>query len=318
MLGVEEGYNQTRSWIKEDLRDKEMIFIPVQKNDHFSLVYVNIKEGSVNYLDSLIGSRKTSNAPRIIKDFMEKYYRERGELKQFKMKTWWKIPTQHNGVDCGVFISQYAERLARRAGLTFSQADMPGMRWKMTWEILNNTLKENISMTDTQTGGKKTTRVKKGSDKTKVPPTKMKTEVKTSPVEQTEERKKKIKWPAGNSGEWSKLDTDLTMILREVGRTPEAKAENHPKIIYKFCSERFGEVETRKEKKSSGKPSRRNRKGADLRERINKLKRAWEEAPEEEKDAVAELQAEEIRKLRHLKRAESLKLRRRSKTVKIS
>ena len=35
-------------------------------------------------------------------------------------------------------------------------------------------------------------------------------------------RKKKIKWPKSNSDEWQKLDTDLTMILREVGKTPEA------------------------------------------------------------------------------------------------
>ena len=112
-LGFEEGFIQTESWIKEDLRMKETILIPVCKNDHWRLIHIDTKQKVVSYLDSIIGSRKCSAAPGLMKKFIEKYYHERGEVSQFKIKIRWDIPCQHNGVDCGVFLCAYAERLKK-------------------------------------------------------------------------------------------------------------------------------------------------------------------------------------------------------------
>ena len=45
-------------------------------------------------------------------------------------------PLQGNGVDCGVFVCHYAERLAREAPLNFKQEDLKEAREMMTKELL--------------------------------------------------------------------------------------------------------------------------------------------------------------------------------------
>ena len=141
-LGLEEGYKQTRDWLKEDLRKKETILIPVCLKDHWTLIHIDTKQKVVYYLDSIVGSRNKSPAPGLMKNFIEKYYQVKGEVCQFRVKIRRNIPSQHNGVDCGVFLIAYAERLSRKAGFTFSQNHMSLFRWKITWEILSGSLKE--------------------------------------------------------------------------------------------------------------------------------------------------------------------------------
>ena len=304
-LGLREGTEQTRSWIKGDLREKENILIPICKNDHWRLIHVDTKQKVVFYLDSIIGSRKNASAPRIIKEFMENYYKEKGDTCQFKIKVRWDIPCQHNGVDCGVFLCAYAERISRKAGFSFKQADMAMFRWKIVWEICNGTLKEWVRMRTVKPASVDQPSIKvKSREKKK----EIKKEVTNS--SQAEGRKKKIKWPSGDSKEWQRLDTDLSMILRKVGNTPEAKAELHPQLIYSFCLERFGEEEPRK-KKNSGNPSRRQTKCQKLRQQIKDLKEKWKNCTEKEKQEIEESQEESIRNLRILKRAESIRKRRR-------
>ena len=300
-LGLEEGMRQTETWIKEDLRYKENILIPICKNDHWRLIHVDNKKKVVYYLDSLIGSRKISSAPRIIKDFMEKYHSKRGNACQYKTKVRWDIPCQHNGVDCGVFLCAYAERISRNVGFNFKQSDMALFRWKIVWEICNGSLKEWVRMKR-----ERPTTVDQPIKKKK--PNGKKKEVKEPVQNSSEGRKNKIKWPAGNSKEWEKLDIDLSMILRKVGSTPEEKAELHPQLIYSFCLERFGEEEPRKKK--SGKMSRRQTKCQKLRQQIKQQKEKWKHASNEERVEIEQNQEESIRNLRLLKRAESIRKRR--------
>ena len=262
-LGFERGYEETRTWIKEDLCNKEMIFIPICKNDHWRLIHIDTQQKTVSYFDSIIGSRKSSNAPKLMKRFIEKYFQEQGKPQVFKIKIQENIPTQQNGVDCGVFLCTYAERLSRHVWFNFNQSNMSLFRWKMTWEILHGSLKEFIQVMGQDTNTTTKTRVGKqqGSKVEKLD---------GKGQEESEGRKKQIQWPAANSDEWSKLDLDLTTILRNVGNTAEKKAELHPQVIYNICLSRFGEVETKKQK--VGKPSRRQTKGQKLRQQINNLR----------------------------------------------
>ena len=96
------------------------------------------------------------------------------------------------------------------------------------------------------------------------------------------------------------------MLLKTIYSPPDKKAVSHPKIIYEMSKERFGLRERTVEKTQSG-PSRRQKKCMKLREEINILKKAYKEAPREEKPAIHELNVEKIRSLRLAKRAESLK-----------
>ena len=141
-LNFTEAYTQTESWIHEDLRLKDMILIPIHKSSHFTLIHIDTKKKIVSYLDPLEGSRYSSEAPGRMKRFIEEYFRRKGEPVSFKVKIRDNIPTQTNGVDCGVFISHYAERISRNAELRFSQANMQSFRTKMMWEILHGELKQ--------------------------------------------------------------------------------------------------------------------------------------------------------------------------------
>ena len=235
-----------------------------------------------------------------MKQYIEKYYEDKGEACRFRIKIRKDIPFQQNSVDCGVFLLTFAERISRKASFNFQRSHMSLFRWKIAWEILNGSVKEFILVKDERKSTTQDCKAQEGKRKLN-----KKEAVKK---EDAEHRRKTIKWPAGNSDEWKKLDTDLTMMLREIGRSPEAKADLHPKFIYKYCLMRFGEIEATK--KHGGNPSRRQSKGQKLRKDINALKEAWKEAPEEEKSGIQELQSERIKELRLLKRAESIRSRR--------
>ena len=46
------------------------------------------------------------------------------------------IPHQSNGIDCGVFVCQLAERLSRRAPFDFNQEQMPAIRIMMLEQLV--------------------------------------------------------------------------------------------------------------------------------------------------------------------------------------
>ena len=135
-----------------------------------------------------------------MKQFIEKYCEEKGEKQIFKINIRFDIPTQHNGVDCGVFLCTYAERISRKAGFNFYQSNMSLFRWKMTWEILNGSVKEFIQVKDDSTAAKTTRKAptQPGGKKIKTNP-KKKAE---STEDEAEGRKKNIQWPPANSEEW--------------------------------------------------------------------------------------------------------------------
>ena len=62
-----------------------------------------------------------------------------------------------------------------------------------------------------------------------------------------------------------------------------------------------------KVKHQTGGPSKRQRKCTKLREDINTLKETYKNAPEEEKDAINQLQQDKIKELRLAKRAEAMR-----------
>ena len=318
--GIIEGMRSTRNWIKYDLRMMEVILVPIHKSHHWSLVLIDVQEHTIHYLDSLEGSRNTSQAPGVMKQFMEAYHRERGEDVQYKVKIRRDAPKQTNGTDCGVFVCQYSERLGRRAPLNFHQKDIQNIRWRMIWEIMNGVLSENLRVLHEKKVSKvkvqKTVKVqitqevkgdKKGKSETHKEGKKT-TDRSNLSEEQTITKKARINWPKSNSTEWRKLDTDLSNILSAVRGSAVSRAESHPTIIYNFSLERFGPVKNKKPKQNCVKgPSRRQRECKHLREEINKLKEAYTTAPEEEKEGIAELQNEKLRALRLKKRAESIK-----------
>merc|ERR1719354_673065 len=104
------------------------------------LATIDVANKSINYYDSMNGNNQTCV------DLLKRYLTEEHQDKKKSPMdlTGWKqeikkdIPQQMNGSDCGMFTCKFAEYLARRAKITFSQRDMPYFRRRMVYEIVKN------------------------------------------------------------------------------------------------------------------------------------------------------------------------------------
>ena len=305
-----ESFEQLFRWIKTDLTDYDIILVPIHKNSHWTLISCVVKERKLYYYDSVVGSRGCSNAPRIMRKFMEEYFQRRDKPGAFTTKIVEEAPTQGNGYDCGVFVCKNAEKIARGVMVNTSQDEINKARKSMIFEIFSGLLTTDTNpqitnLTEKTTPKKTKENSKSTRKKTKDPQVNNQTRHNIKESCETT-RKSRIKWPKANSPEWERLDEDLTLLLKTIYSPPEKKAITYPKIIYGMCKERFGVVEESKARKEIG-PSRRQRKCHKLREEINVLKKAYKEAPDEEKVAIQELNREKLQHLRLLKRAESIK-----------
>ena len=129
---------------------KDLIFFPIHNQNlpHWSLVAVETSTKTVNYFDSLERERIFSPGPKKVKVFMGKHYKDRGETVTFKMKRRKDAPLQENGYDCGVFLCQCAERIARKSSLNFSQKDLDlaCVSDRMTQELLERRINPDWGM----------------------------------------------------------------------------------------------------------------------------------------------------------------------------
>ena len=139
-----QGFEHTETWVKEDLRTKDIILIPIHDETyvHWSLIVIETSTRTVNYFDSLVQRRAWDPSPRVFKRYIEKHYKDRGETVTFRINRRKDVPYQENGYDCGVFLCQYAERVARRSPLNFNQRDLDLVRARerMTEELLKGRL----------------------------------------------------------------------------------------------------------------------------------------------------------------------------------
>ena len=303
-------------WVNEDLTLQDKVLIPIFKEDHWSLVVVIIKDQRIDYYDSILGRRHTSSAPRIFRKFFNSYFEMKGKEGQFKSVVIDNAPIQRNGYDCGTFVCQNAEKAARGVFVNSKQEEMAKARRKMMKEIFQGELLTDESQSLKELYDKVKTDKKKNRQHPKVEKQRKKKTTKTgmNNIKESKEKESNINWPRADSKEWQRFDEDVTELLKTIYSAPDKKAKSHPKIIYEMSKERFG-LKEKKENIKQGGPSRRQRKCAKLRSEINILKKAYLEAPEEEKPAIQELNNENIRALRIAKRAESIKKNRKQYTA---
>jgi len=137
------GYSRVRRWTKkEDIFSYDLLLVPVHLGMHWCLATIDVANKSINYYDSMNGNNQTCV------DLLKRYLTEEHQDKKKSPMdlTGWKqeikkdIPQQMNGSDCGMFTCKFAEYLARRAKITFSQQDMPYFRRRMVYEIVKNDL----------------------------------------------------------------------------------------------------------------------------------------------------------------------------------
>ena len=201
-----------------------------------------------------------------MRKFFEKMSNKASVSKQFKVKIMDQAPVQRNGVDCGVFVCQNAEKIARGVTVNTKQEEMKEARRQMMLELvvgkiiphkgqaeqLLNKLPE-VKMSDipkkynpkhdTKTWEKKVDfkqkkREKRGRQNPKV---NTKKEMKPEGQDHTQNKNQRsveivprLKWPKANSKEWRELDVDITSRLNIIIASPLEKAKTQPQLIYEM------------------------------------------------------------------------------------
>lgn len=134
------GYESVQRWTRRfDLFAKELILIPVHLGMHWTMSCIDFKNKHIVYIDSF--HQGNSSCLRALWDYLEAEHMDKKKC-DWDSSGWTSqcltqgVPKQFNGYDCGVFTCVFGECLARRAPFSFSQADMPYFRYKITHELV--------------------------------------------------------------------------------------------------------------------------------------------------------------------------------------
>ena len=135
------GYPTLKRWTRKvDIFSYDIILVPVHLDVHWCLAVINLKKKGVYFYDSM-GSDKTEILKLLLK-YLESEHMDKKktpfDTSDFSLENVKDIPRQMNGSDCGMFTLKYSEYLARNAGITFTQEDMPYYRRRMVYEIVND------------------------------------------------------------------------------------------------------------------------------------------------------------------------------------
>jgi len=124
----------------------DVLIFPVNPgNSHWACVVVDNRARTVTYLDSYQYPKGTGFVGGKYMDAVQRFlYQEKlrhegpgGAASSLYMTGLAEnIPKQVGGVDCGIFMLQYAERVSRDAAFDFSQADIRHLRRLTAYEVL--------------------------------------------------------------------------------------------------------------------------------------------------------------------------------------
>lgn len=137
-----ERYELVMRWTQGiDTLGKEKIFIPVNINNmHWILVYIDMRRKRVLSLDSFHRPRHVVRTD--VLDWLEQEHLAKGVL--LNRRKWAslqkKAPTQSDGYSCSPFVCLFAAFLSNDQPLSFKQSDVPAMRERIVWSVLNGSL----------------------------------------------------------------------------------------------------------------------------------------------------------------------------------
>lgn len=136
------GYNAVKSWTKKiDIFDCNKILIPVFLENHWTLLVVDILRSKVFFYNSMTQDL-IEQVTVVIKYLCTEYKVKKG---LDMMPDFWSIengnsPFQHNFTDCGVFVCANARYAITDQTSNFDQDEVPLLRQKIAYELVNNTL----------------------------------------------------------------------------------------------------------------------------------------------------------------------------------
>lgn len=140
---IKDGHSSLRRWTRKvDIFSYDVIAVPIHLGMHWCMSIIDLRTKTIKYFDSMGGSN--SKCLKSLLNYLVEEHRDKKksefDTSGWKLENMKDIPQQMNGSDCGMFSCTFAEFLTRDAKITFSQEDMPYLRRKMVWEIVNSRL----------------------------------------------------------------------------------------------------------------------------------------------------------------------------------
>ena len=137
-------YNRVTRWTNRyyTLEDFKSIYVPINYDTHWTLLFIDVSNQSVKYLDSALNQQKAN----YYMDISLRWLQDEAEKRQvttFNVNNWTKtiiqVTQQRNRYDCGVFVLANAESIIRKHQSFLSQDNANFFRIK----ILNNIIKQH-------------------------------------------------------------------------------------------------------------------------------------------------------------------------------
>lgn len=122
-----------------------LVLMPLHlKDSHWALGVIDLRNKEIRYMDSLGYHREGEQFFANMRAFLQAEQPHRPELRTLNLNDWKNVrvavPTQNNGVDCGVFTMMYARHISEGKALNFTQQDIPAMREQITVECAQHRL----------------------------------------------------------------------------------------------------------------------------------------------------------------------------------
>ena len=129
----------------ESVFDMDKIIVPLHQEVHWTVCVIDLRAKRLTFYDSMHHSDVLNALTNLRRWLSDEHQAKKGEpldLSDWEMverphEHGEAVPSQLNGVDCGVFMLKMAEYQARDAKMTFSQDDMPFFRRRIVADILN-------------------------------------------------------------------------------------------------------------------------------------------------------------------------------------
>ena len=140
------GYQFVKNWTKSvDLLSYDLLLVPIHTPGgigHWSVAVVFVEDQSIKHYDS---TKTTANSclPILLR-YLQQWSQDKGnctvDMSNWSLISEQGLPSQENGVDCGVFCCKFADFIASKTLVQFDQSAMPFFRKLMVFEVIKGSL----------------------------------------------------------------------------------------------------------------------------------------------------------------------------------
>ena len=122
-----------RTWFPKNILSYSLMVFPIHKPGHWVLGVIDLRSQRISVYDSLHGRNGdiAQNLALVAGALLGGPEKAAAWPREFPV-----VPQQRNGIDCGVFMLTFADRLARGAVFDFAQKDIGQIRQDLMREIL--------------------------------------------------------------------------------------------------------------------------------------------------------------------------------------